>query len=236
MRKLYVFALAISSVLHSETSHNFYSSIGLGMNDASIKHNEIAKDNVKNNFTPTNKPGNLRGAYGLLSLGYIFRINNFGIGSEFFYNIGKLESKISGRHDDNTVDTTNYDINYKITNQKGLNAKFGYFFEKFFLYTLLGTTNQTSTTKIKALRADGAVAGRLCEYYYSKKNKQSRFSYGLGIQKNINDSFDLGLEYKTAKFPNRTATLLQNDAENNKITSDFKYRLHMVGVRLIYKF
>ena len=52
----------------------------------------------------------LNGVYGGVFAGYLFRIKNFGIGPEFFYNHGKTVDKISGTLTDFGNAITAFDI------------------------------------------------------------------------------------------------------------------------------
>jgi opacity protein-like surface antigen len=115
-----------------------------------------------------------------------------------------------------------------------LSARFGYCIESYFAYILFGSIRQKEKLDITARQADnGNPAG---SYHFRKNKYTSRFSYGLGVQKTITEMLDLGLEYKTSRLPKKDYTFYLSDADRTYVRTSFKYRLHTIAVRLIYKF
>lgn len=132
---------------------------------------------------------------------------------------------------------TAFDITHKITNQYGANIKLGYFLESYFLYALMGIQSQTSQFFAKA-RQDQA-GGVLHEYEYrTKKKNRNAFSFGLGIQKAIAENYAIGLEYKFARFPKKNFTwdLPDGVLVQTKLTSNLKYQMHSISLKLMYIF
>lgn len=193
------------------------------------------------NVTPTtvnlesNKSVNAKSVYGGLIAGYLFRFQNFGIGPEFFYNYGNIENTISGQHNEPGPVTTAFDIKHRITYQTGINSRFGYFWENYFLYTLVGLHFQAYNYFVKARQDRGA--GHLLEYTNNTKNRKTTgVSFGVGLQKQINENYDVGLEYKLINIPKRNYEYDLRDPDELKLTSDIKYKIHSIGLRFIYKF
>ena len=218
-------------------SHSFYVGANLGLNTMVGKRNDSA-NNVNNSraqFTDS-KAVNTNGLYGGIFTGYLFRISDFGIGPEFFYNYGNIENTISGRHVDNAGgDVTVFDVKYRIVSQYGINAKFAYFLEGYLLYTLLGIQFQSGNFQVKSKQDRGAQT--LPEKDHRTKFKSTNgFSFGLGAQKQINENYDIGLEYKITNFPRKNFEFSLDDADSTKLTSDIKYKIHSIGLRFIYKF
>ncbi len=242
MRKHFLF-LTVLQILFSQclsASHSFYIGAVLSQNAISGKRSDSVT-----NITPTpailthNKGVHTKAAYGGMVAGYLFRIENFGIGPEFFYNYGKLESTISGQHIDNLLGPVNtaFDITHKATNQYGAHIRLGYFLDSYFGYVLLGIHLQTSQFYAKA-RQDQA-AGALNEYeYLTKKKKKNAFSFGLGAQKAIAENYAIGLECKFARFPKKNFIWNLQDGAlvQTKLTGSLKYQMRSISLKLMYIF
>ncbi len=219
-------------------NHSFYIGGSLSQTSISGKRNDSATNErlVDKNLT-NNKSIHRKNAYGGVFAGYLFRIENFGIGPEFFYNYGKLEETISGTHSDplGPINTT-FDITHKLTNQAGANVRFGYFLDSYFLYTLLGIHSQTSQFYAKAKHIDLGVGTEEDYNYKTKKKNTNVFSFGFGVQKSIAENYAIGLECKFANFPNKNFTWNLGDADTTKLTSSFKYQLRSINLKLMYVF
>ncbi len=221
-------------------SHNFYVGANLGLNTMVGKRNDSAnnRNNSKAQFTDS-KAVNTNSVYGGIFTGYLFRINNFGVGPEFFYNYGNIESTISGRHVDNPPlgggDVTVFDVKYRMVSQYGINARFAYFLESYLLYTLLGIQFQSGNFQVKA-KQDRGVQNLPEKDHRTKFKSTNGFSFGFGAQKQINENYDIGLEYKLTNFPRKNFEFNLDDVELTKLTSNIKYKIHSIGLRFIYKF
>ncbi len=230
-------ALTISPLLG--TTHSFYVGADLSGCFLAGERSDSAKDEspgVEPAIFSNNKKINKKNIYlGVLS-GYLFRIQNFGIGPEFFYNVGKNEHTLDGLFTDTVAPTsTNFKITYKVANQFGIHARLGYFFDDYFLYGLAGVLCQTSSFEMKAADINGAYNPTHHLYKPSRK-RTSVFSFGLGAQKTITENYALGIEYRFSQFPRRNFTYCLNDLENTTLTSSFKYKLHSIGLKLMYVF
>jgi|688.fasta_scaffold1059276_1 hypothetical protein len=128
MLKLLVFLLMQKIFAEAQpnaiTSYGF---LGVSLNQFILdgKRSDSGKDTVGGPQTifTNNKHVKTSSPYGEIFTGYIFRIENFGIGPEFFYNYGKLENKISNTYVHNLVATTAFDVSYKVSSQMGTNLK-----------------------------------------------------------------------------------------------------------------
>lgn len=239
--KKYIFTLVIFAATQAlSASHSFY--IGGSLSQTSISGKR--SDSVTN-ITPTsinlanNKSVHAKAAYGGLLVGYLFRIENFGIGPEFFYNYSKFETTIDGKHTDAVLGPTNtvFDITHKFSNQHGVNARLGYFLDSYFLYALFGVHSQTSQFYAKATQDQ--AGGALHDYAYrTKKKNTSTFSFGFGAQKTIAENYAVGIECKIANFSNKNFSWNLNDGAGvqTKLTSNFKYQLRSVALKLMYVF
>ena len=194
------------------------------------------------NATPTtvslanDKVVNSKGVFGGILGGYLFRFQDFGVGPEVFYNYGNIENTVSGKHVDPAGVATAFDIKHRITNQTGINARFGYFLESYFVYTLFGLHSQTGNYQVKARQDAGA--GNMLEYSYNTGNKiTTGSSFGLGVQKQITENYEIGLEYKLTNFPRKNPYEFNTkDPIKTTLTSTLSYKLHSIGLRCIYKF
>ena len=235
-KKLVIILAFLTAPQLLSTTHSFY--VGAKLSGCSLtgKRSEIAK-----NTTPAieiiadNKRTNARGVYGGVLGGYLFRIDNFGIGPEIFYNYGRLESQIRGTLTDPAVPSSaTFDIAYKITNQVGAHIRLGYFLDSYFLYTLLGMQYQTAYFDMKAQHVEGIVS--TAYQYKSKKKNTSAFSFGLGAQKAITENYAVGIECKFATFPVKYFTFNLSDGERTTLNSNFSYKMRSVALKVMYVF
>lgn len=224
----------------SASSHNFYVGANLGLNTMTGKRNDAAnnRNNTLTQFT-NNKSINTNNVFGGIFTGYLFRISNFGIGPEFFYNYGNIENIISGRHVDipplGGGDVTVFDVKYRLVSQYGINAKFAYFLKSYLLYALVGIQFQSGNFQVKA-RQDRGLQNLPERDHRTKFKSTNGFSFGIGGQKQINENYDIGLEYKVINFPRKNYEFFVDDQERTKLSSDIKYKIHSIGLRFIYKF
>ena len=219
-------------------SHSFYIGANLKVNYLSGKRNDSAV-----NDTPvmadlaSSKSVSVNKVYGGIFLGYLFRVYNLGFGPEVFYNYGTIESTVSATHTDpgGPIDTA-FDIKHRITTNKGIDLRIGYFVGSYFLNTSLGVCWQTVSYQVTARRAD-AGGPTYNEYSHRTPHKERPgFSFGLGAQKQITENYDVGLEYKQTNYPRRRYEFNLYDNTDTKLTSDIKYKIHSIGLRFIYKF
>lgn len=220
-------------------SHNFYIGANINLGTLSGKRNDSAT-----NITPVttilanNKSTHAQSAYAGIFTGYLFRVQNFGIGPEFFYNYGKLENKIDGTHSDAVqgIDTK-FEITNKISSQMGANIRLGYFYQDYFFYGLLGALYQKIQFSALATRFDAGLGGPPASYNYKPaKKRASTFIFGFGAQKAINEKYIVGLEFKIADLPKKTYTWKLHDPTNTSLNSSFKYQLRSIGLKLMYIF
>lgn len=227
---------ALTSALFGST-HNFY--VGASLSSYTLIGNRTDKANNTTPVTATfanDKSINTSSAFGGIIFGYLFKVQNFGIGPEFFYNFGKFQDTIDGTLNDPAVPaSTTYKITYKMTNQAGAHLRLGYFLDSYFLYTLLGVQLQKANFESTASYADH-VANTVKEYSYRSKKKVNSFSFGLGVQKTIAEQFAIGLECKFARFPNKNFAFTLNDDERTTLNSSLKYQLRSIGLKLMYIF
>lgn len=221
---------------NTNNAHNFY--LGVSLNQCSLagKRSDSASDRAPVTVVFTdNKRVHSDGVYGGILLGYLFRFQNFGIGTEFFYNYGKLESKISGTYINRGLSSTKFTATYKISNQAGGYAKLGYFLDSYFLYTLFGIHSQTGRFESTGYHQN--VHDVLTQHEYRTNRKTtSTFSYGFGVQKAIAEHYAIGIECKFANIPNKTFTWTLNEPTNTTLASSFKYQLRSIGLKLMYVF
>ena len=174
--------------------------------------------------------------YGGIFLGHLFRVENFGIGPEFFYNYCNFEDTVAAQHNDPVNAVTAFDIKHTITSQFGANARLGYFLDNYFLYTLFGFHSQTGRFYAKARQEQGA-GGVIHEFDYKTERKvTTAFSFGLGLQKAITANYAIGFECKFSRFPKRNFTWNLGDPSNTKLTSALQYKLRSFGLRFMYTF
>lgn len=235
-------SLALLSLLASyETlfgSHNFYAGVSLKVNYLSGNRNDFAHAPRPLPATMSkDKNVSINKMYGGIFLGYLFRIHNFGFGPEFFYNYGTIENNVS----DTLIEPvtpihTSFDVKHRITANKGFNLRIGYFVGSYFLNTLFGVSWQTINYQVTARKSDLGAA-TYNEYSYRTPHKtRPGFSFGLGVQKQITESYDIGLEYKQTIYPRTKYEFNLDDPDLTKLTSDIKYKIHSIGLRFIYKF
>jgi len=237
------FVLAISAAFAAtETSkkdHNFYIGASLSQCALTGKRNDLGTNTTPLNKTLVdNKTVRSNGIYAGIIAGYLFRIENFGIGPEFFYNYGRIENKIDSTHlDPAGPHDTKFQASYKITNQKGLYLRLGYFLDSYFLYTLLGIHSQTGYFEAKGTKSDLGLAPQVIDGAYKSKAKSlSSFSFGLGVQKAIAENYAVGIECKFATFPIKYFAFNLSDNERTKLTSNFRYQLRSVALKVMYVF
>lgn len=235
MKKYFIF-LIISSLSQLSASHNFYGGVALNGNSLAGKRNDSAVNTtpVAETFS-NNKRTQKRAVYAGVFVGYLFKANNFGIGPEFFYNYGKLESAINPTFTDpGGPSHTVFNIAYKIANQAGAHLRLGYFVESYFLYALGGIQYQTYNFEMTAQHVEAANTTNYNNK--SKKKQASSFSYGFGAQKSINENYTVGVECKFAHFPNKSFTFTLNDGERTTLTSSFKYKIQSLSLKIMYVF
>lgn len=233
---LITFCNLTAETQNTNNAHNFY--VGVSLNQCSFfgKRNDSASDDTPVTVVFTdNKRVHADGVYAGILFGYLFRIENFGIGPEFFYNFGKLNNKLDYTYVHPGTSTTAYSTNYKITNQTGLHARLGYFLKSYFLYTLFGFHSQSWRFETSAVHIDNAgVVSQ--EAYKTKKKNISTFSFGLGAQKEITENYSIGLECKFANIPFKKIAWTLNEDTYTTLNSSFKYRLRSINLKLIYTF
>lgn len=235
LKILTILIAALANLSCVTVTNNFYAGLNFGANHMSGLRNDSAtnvNEDTKN-FNVNKRCRATSGLGGVLA-GYLLRLDNFGIGPEFFYNYGKIEAKSTGSFYDNIGSyALNYNIKNKLSGMYGLNFRFGYFIDSYFVYGLIGSNQLKQRCEVVARKVE---AGGNSDRKFKKNNKARRLSLGFGTQKSINEFVDLGLEYKIARFPVKKYTFSHNDIDQNVYKSDFKYKLHTVSVRLIYKF
>ncbi len=241
--KKYFLLLAAIQILTLQTlsaSHSFYIGTTVGIGALSGKRGDIVTNKpvgVPVTAALTNKKGiHSQRVYGGIFAGHLFRIENFGVGPEFFYNYCNFEDTAAGQHDDPANAVNAFDIKHTITSQFGANARLGYFLDNYFLYTLFGFHSQTGQFCAKAKQEQGA-GGIIYEFDYKTERKvTTAFSFGLGLQKAITENYAIGFECKFARFPKRNFTFNLNDPSNTKLTSTLQYKLRSFGLRFMYTF
>ncbi len=240
MLKLLVFLLMQKILAEAQpnaiTSYGF---LGVSLNQFILdgKRSDSGKDTTGGPQTTfiNDKHVKTSSPYGEIFTGYIFRIENFGIGPEFFYNYGKLENKISSTYVHAGTATTAFDATYKFTSQMGANLKLGYFLNSYFLYTLLGFQRQQIQLRAKARQVD--ALGDLLQFdFKGKKKSLSTFSYGFGAQKVIGENYAVGIECRLAAFPRKNFSWTLDEPNNTNLTSSFKYQLRSVALKVMYVF
>lgn len=229
-----IIAAALAHLSCSTVTHIFYSGLSFGATHMSGIRNDSASDVAESVNFSVNKKTRSNGGYGGVLAGYMLRIADFGIGSELFYNYGKIESNTEGVLNDagNNL-TVNFRMKNKIYNQYGMGIRLGYFLESYFIYTYLGQQRQSEKFEILANRSENYVNN---VHFFKKKKQTNRFNFGFGTQKSVSEHIDIGFEYRTSRIPKNSYVFSLKDAEQTTAKGNFKYRLHTIAVRLIYKF
>ncbi len=217
-------------------SHSLYVGTSLSQCSLSGQRSDSVKNDTAEKVTfNNNKRVRENNIYGGILLGYLFRAENFGVGPEFFYNYGKANQKQNYTYHDPLTDTTFYTVSYKISSQAGACVRLGYFFDSYFLYTLVGMHYQTGRFEATADHVDGIP--ELTKHKYKTKSKRtSTFSYGFGVQKAIAEHYAIGIECKFANIPGKTFTWTLNEPNHTTLTSSLRYSLRSVGLKLMYVF
>jgi opacity protein-like surface antigen len=240
MKKL-VFLFILSQILgfkNLSASHSFYVGTNIGLGILSGKRNDSAtNNNLITAVLANNKSVHAQGACAGIFTGYLFRIENFGVGPDFFYNYGKFTNTIRGSHNDPLGGiNTAFEITHKISSQMGANVRLGYFLESYFLYGSIGITYQKAQFEMLASRVDILGGGANQYGYKPRKKKTSAFTFGFGAQKAIAENYAVGIECKFATFPKKNFSFTHNDAERTTLTSNFKYQLRSVALKVMYVF
>ncbi len=115
MKKYIILITLLSTCNHLVCSHSFYAGANLSINYLSGKRNDSAI-NENNERMVSSKSVSINKVYGGVFLGYLFRIQNFGFGPEFFYNYGTIENTISATHNDGGAHgiTVAFDIKHRL--------------------------------------------------------------------------------------------------------------------------
>lgn len=243
MQKNFISLILIQTIYLStlQASQGFYIGTDFGLSNMSGKRNDSATDNPPHDPSLTtnlsfNKKTQTNSINGGIFAGYLFRMKNFGIGPELFYNYGKLENSIVGQHVNGPIDTTiAFNVKYRSTTQIGTNVRFGYFFDKYFFYGLLGVQIKTNQFYAQAQRT--TIGDPMTIHSYkSKRKRASAFTFGIGTQKTISEHYDIGLECKIGSFPKKNFTWNLQDPSSTVITSSFKYQLRSISLKLMYVF
>ena len=231
----YLLILAALPALYG--NHSFYAGTSLSFNMMSGRRSDYVTNTDSQSASITRKKSvKNNGVFGGLFAGYLFRVNNFGISPEFFFNYGKIENKVSGTHSDTTAAVyTKFYITNRVTSQIGGNARVGYFLDCYFLYAFVGLHYQKAKYYVTAQQTPGDIS--LHDYAYSSSNQSaSAVSFGLGAERPISDHFKIGLEMKYTKFPSKQYYYSLGDSEKTNITTKFKYRLLAFNFRISYVF
>lgn len=236
MKKILINLVFLANFMLFSATHSLYVGANVDASMLKGKRSDSASDNrpITVIFND-NKKIQKDGIYSGILIGYLFRNENLGIGPEFFYNFGKLESNIA----DNLVDPagptyTTFNVSYKIKNRTGAHIRVGYFLQNYFLYTLFGIQYQAFNFEAKAQQASAGIV--TTDSYKSKKKNISSFSFEFGMQKNITENYSVGFEFKSVNFPKKTFAWSLNDVGETTLTSSFKYQLRSIGMKLIYIF
>ena len=223
----------------SAAEHNFYIGANVGISGFSAK----TTDEI-NNEPPafvfkklyTDKSIRSRGTLGGAYIGYILRLQNFGIGTEVSWQYTNLEKTLDGRFDDaGNGDHLQFIIKNKLTSQMEFIIKPGYFICDYFTYAILGINLQNMRYEYNAT---GEIAGGgTVENFSDRKTKYVRgYTFGVGVQKNIYENIALGLEFKFSKYPERNYKFNFGDP---KITISSKLKdiqTYSASLRFMYTF
>ena len=97
--------------------------------------------------------------------------------------------------------------------------------------------SQTGYFEAKGTKSDLGFAPQVIDGAYKSKAKSlSSFSFGLGAQKAIAENYAVGIECKFATFPIKNFAFNLSDNERTKLTSNFRYQLRSVALKLMYVF
>lgn len=181
-------------------SHNFYLGTSLGVGFFNHKQSDQFTSNTPFNYNlrqNKSQTSNYNLNCGGL-IGYLYKINNFGVGGDLDWQKTNLEKKIYDKFDEAGVQKFDVHNNLKINNKFGISLKFGMLSNDFFSYLLIGTSHTKVNFNSLAYGSVGGNSDSSETYSFSKK--LNGLKLGLGVQKKINPNWALGLELATEKF------------------------------------
>lgn len=220
--------------------HNFYLGADVGLSNLSARKNEYTINNSPFYKSLANKKrvGD-KSALGGIFAGYLFRIANFGLGSEVFWQYSAMETSTEEKYNDDLAAADNeIRTQYKLTGRKGLNIRTGYFFDNYFVYALVGWQQQKVRYKATLTIQDPLIVNNLSQYSQIKNNNVSALSFGLGIQKAINENYAIGIELKITRMPKKTFNIhFQDEAYDTKLSSKLRrIQTQSALLRVMYTF
>lgn len=182
--------------------HNFYIGANIGTSCFSGKtSNEVKNQRIERTLY-SNKSIVSRSILGGLYIGYILRLQNFGMGSELTWQYINQEKTLDGRFDDAVNgDHLIFKIKNQFTNMLEFTVKPGYFICDYFTYAILGINLQNIRC---SYNADGETNGGISSFSDKKSKYVEGYTFGAGVQKNIYENVAVGLELKFLKFHDRT--------------------------------
>lgn len=237
MVKYLLFFTTLVNLYGSNINHTFYGGANLGLSVMNGKRNDTSTKNVppieQKNLTE-NKGVYKKGAFGGIFTGYLLQFSNFVMGPEVFWNYLNISDNIEGEQTAGGA-TTAFDVSYRINNQYGINLRFGTFIQTYLLYALFGLHWQQYNLQIKS-KQDLAGPGGLPKYNYNTGNKNIRGnSFGLGVQKQLSQNYDIGFEYKLTNLPKKSYEFKLGDPNDTKVNSSASFKLHSFSLRFIFK-
>jgi opacity protein-like surface antigen len=181
-------------------SHNFYLGTSLGVGFFNHKQSDQFTSNTpfKHNLRQNKSQISNYNLMGSGLIGYLYKINNFGVGCDLDWQKTNLEKKTSDKFDEAGVQNFDVHNNLKINNKFSISLKFGMFSNIFFSYLLIGASHAKINFNSLAYGSVGGNPNSSETYSFSKK--LNGLKLGLGVQKKINQNWALGLELATEKF------------------------------------
>lgn len=236
--KGFLLGIFLINILNA-AQHNFYIGVNVGMTGFSAKtNNEVSNDQPALQRLHTDKSIRSKSVLGGFYIGYILRLQNFGMGTEVSWQYTNLEKTLDGKFFDlGANDNLYFVVKNKLTSQVEFVLKPGYFIYDYFTYAILGFNLQN-------MRCDYSAAGETAGEIKNFSDKKSRYvrgyTFGAGFQKNVYETIALGLEFKFSKFPERNYKFdLPHNPGDSEITLSSKVKdiqTYSCSLRFMYTF
>lgn len=221
------------------SQHNLYIGIQSGINAFTGKQQSQATNDLPTTIKLiNNKSIKANGIAGGLYAGYVVRYCDFGLGTEILWQYTNLEKTLNAHFRDIiNADDLQFSLKTNLRSRSEIVLKPGYFINNYFTYAIFGLAFQKVDFRYSAIGKQAAAANPV-QTNSAKKSKIVRGStIGVGVQKNIYEHIDMGIEFKYTKLSGRNYNLAVPGSSQISLSSTLKnINTYSYCLRFMYKF
>lgn len=235
--KIFLFTACYNIAVASQ--HSFYVGVQAGVSTFSGKQQAQATNDFPNTIVLI-KDKNIKskGLAGGLYAAYVLRICDFGIGAEGLWQYTNMEKNLEASfRDAANGDDLHFSLKTSLRSRAELLLKPGYFIKDYFTYAILGIAFQSTVLEYTAIGRQNGAANPV-RTNSDKTSKTVRGNtFGLGVQKNIYEHVDMGLEFKATKLSARNYEFNVPGVSQIALSNSLKnISTYSCCLRFMYKF